>query len=568
MNPEMIADLQAGLSQRDHLLSQLLQRIEAMEVQNRNTPDQPPQASNNTSNVPPAKKKTVKGKNPVPKASVTQPKRKKATVNPTNEHTPVRQRARSATPMSAKKSPLQMVKQDHPQGFEHTKEAFYVHIKVLWGLVPKNSVPVAPSEEQLRSFYQRFRCTDEIDSAISGGPSLLALDTIQTLKKAREQRQKVGKHMIHLSEFNIRYIHSSLSQLGITTWLPNLDEQPDSLYNVAHRMAAIKTFRECVAGNAYSFMNINHAFIEDFELLKQAYDHYVHYVWLNVYSKEKKEKGKHRKDEERKALQTARERLRDRRYKFAVNQNFPKRYLKIIKPVQAHSDDEYFPKKEVYLIKKLPFRSEAANEFFRRLDDVMKNSGQEDGKRSLARRRIRIKNAPMTIFPKAPKNMPLDFYDVNWFNSKLPAQRQNLADLDSVAFIKNPMQSLMFTDPTEKLGNTRFVESRWDEATKDYNLDFLEQQDSDSPSESDEASDYGASIDLSQTDGEEDEEDDSEEDQEEDDGDEDMGVGGSGTREEDENYEEFDDNVEMSIEHFGKGTYTGGLHDNEWNAWQ
>ena len=79
-------------------------------------------------------------------------------------------------------------------------------------------------------------------------------------------------------------------------------------------MAAIKTFRECVAGNAYSFMNINHAFIEDFELLKQAYDHYVHYVWLNVYSKEKKEKGKHRKDEERKVLQTSRKRVSHIKY--------------------------------------------------------------------------------------------------------------------------------------------------------------------------------------------------------------------------------------------------------------
>lgn len=83
--------------------------------------------------------------------------------------------------------------------------------------------------------------------------------------------------MLHLSEFNICYIHSFLSQLGIFDWIPNLDEQPDSLYNVAHKMA-IKTFRECVAGKTYAFMNVNQTYVNNFKLLKQAYNHYVDFV--------------------------------------------------------------------------------------------------------------------------------------------------------------------------------------------------------------------------------------------------------------------------------------------------
>ncbi|KAA1095105.1 hypothetical protein PGT21_035590 [Puccinia graminis f. sp. tritici] len=68
-----------------------------------------------------------------------------------------------------------MVKQDHPEGFEHTKEAFYVHIKVLWGLVKKRAVPNTPSPKQLAKFYQRFSSTEQIQSAITGGPNLVAL---------------------------------------------------------------------------------------------------------------------------------------------------------------------------------------------------------------------------------------------------------------------------------------------------------------------------------------------------------------------------------------------------------
>jgi hypothetical protein len=124
----------------------------------------------------------------------------------------------------------------------HQQEAFYVHIRVLWGLVKKRAVPSTPSADQVSSFYQRFSSTDQINSAIKQGPRLVALDTIQTLKEARQERTKLGKHMMHISDFNIRYVHTSLLQLGLSAWIPNLNEQPDSLYNEAHKICAIRTF--------------------------------------------------------------------------------------------------------------------------------------------------------------------------------------------------------------------------------------------------------------------------------------------------------------------------------------
>jgi hypothetical protein len=40
-------------------------------------------------------------------------------------------------------------------------------------------------------------------------------------------------------------------------------------------------------------------------------------------------------------------------------------------------------------------------------------------------------------------------------------------------------------------------------------------------------------------------------------------------RQANENYEMFDDcNEEMDIEHYGKGSYSGGVHESEWNTWQ
>ncbi|KAA1095104.1 hypothetical protein PGT21_035587 [Puccinia graminis f. sp. tritici] len=300
---------------------------------------------------------------------------------------------------------------------------------------------------------------------------------------------KLGKHIVNISDFHVRYVHTSLLQLGLSSWHPNLNEQADSLYNEAHKICAIRSFQQMVAGGAYQYMNVNARYVDNFDLLKQTYDHYVHYVLAKIFDKEKKEEGKHFRDEERKVLQTARERLKEKRYKFAVNNNFPKRYLDIIKCVQAHSNDEFYPSKSVYIVKKLPFRSQSADVFFRRLDEVMKQSALEEGQRDQSRRQIRVKDAPNT--------------------------RQNLANVDAVAFLSNPSDSLRFKDPIEKLSNKRFSEERWDDATKKYNMDFLtpKEQDSDSDNE-DGDSDYGKSIDLEKTDGEDDNKEEEEEEEE------------------------------------------------------
>ncbi|KAA1099778.1 hypothetical protein PGT21_020224 [Puccinia graminis f. sp. tritici] len=568
MDASMIAELQAGLAQRDALITQLLNRVSAMEL---NNASKAPEGSKKKSTSAGAaqsgsgetSKKKMSNKAGKKKATTTPTPTSKAVPKPPTNlgsatKTPVKQRARSATPASAsKKSPLQMVKQDHPEGFEHTK--------VLWGLIKKRAVPNTPSPEQLATFYQRFSSTEQIQSAVTGGPNLVALEMINTLKEAREKRMKLGKHIVNISDFHIQYIHTSLSQLGLFAWNPNLNEQADSLYNEAHKICAIRSFRQMVAGGAYQYMNVNATYVDNFDLLKQTYDHYVHYVLAKIFDKEKKEQGKHFRDEERKVLQTARERLREKRYKFAVNNNFPKQYLEIIKCVQAHSDDEFYPSKSVYIVKKLPFRSRSADIFFRRLNEVMKQSSLEEGRRDQSRRRIRVKDAPNTVFPKAPKGLPIDFYDAEWFNEKLPAQRQNLANIDAVAFLSNPNDSLRFKDPIEKLSNKRFAEERWDDATKPYNMDFLtpKEQDSDSDDE-DGDSDYGESIDLEKTDGEDDDEEEEEEEEEEEDADDDVNMRG----EADENFEEFDDpEADMKMEHYGKGSYLGGLNDEEWNTW-
>jgi hypothetical protein len=74
-------------------------------------------------------------------------------------------------------------------------------------------------------------------------------------------------------------------------------------------MAAIKTFCECVAGGAYAYMNFKAFFADDIDLLAQAYKHYVHFTWVATYTREQGEQGRRDRDERRKVLQMACERV-------------------------------------------------------------------------------------------------------------------------------------------------------------------------------------------------------------------------------------------------------------------
>jgi hypothetical protein len=246
--------------------------------------------------------------------------------------------------------------------------------------------------------------------------------------------------------------------------------------------------------------------------------------------------------------------------KFATDHKFPKRYVEILKDISAHSDDEYYPPKGFYVVKKLPFRSDAADRFIRRLDQVMHETNKANGGRPQGRIRVRVKNPGLTIYPKAPKGLPIDFYNPTWFNEKLPAQRRVIADVENVTFLPNPDLSFKPNQPDEKLNSKKFSEKHWEKATTAYDLDFLIENKSDSePDNHNDDSDYGGSIDLeaeSSSDDEEEEDEYEEEEQPKD-------KGKTKAASVDENYEEFDEDEEMQV-----AGVSGGMTADEWNDWQ
>ncbi|KAA1110944.1 hypothetical protein PGT21_034682 [Puccinia graminis f. sp. tritici] len=480
--------MQAQLASRDEVISKLIEKVELKEAET--STNLPPQVDKGKS----AAKKAKPHRAPAnrPKASTSAHTNSKSqTPTKSSQPSPRRtpsgsQRKRVATPKtsSPKTHPCQMVSRDMPESFAPTRDALYVHIKIIWNLLEQKTIPGPPHPDTLRELTASFSNADEITQRAddASGAALIPVRDVVTLKGLQLGQKKVGKGLVNLEEFFVSYTQAVLARLGIRVWAPDLEDFPDSLYNKACRQAALKSFCQAAVGGAYAYMNINKKYATDLALLIPAYNHFVQFLQTTRYNREKNQTGKFRMDEERRVISKAREQLRDTRLKFALNQNLPKRYQRIISDVNCHSNDEYSPKKAVYIVKTLKFWSENATKFFRHLD-------------------IGRVGRP------------------TWFKDLLPQQRMEIANTREVAFLPDASQSLMGKHlPSEKLSDKKFIQEFFDRLSQPYDLSHEIEDNGEGDEETDDEDDAsfnGEEIDLANTSNEDDDEDEADEDDEE-----------------------------------------------------
>jgi hypothetical protein len=158
---------------------------------------------------------------------------------------------------------------------------------------------------------------------------------------------------------------------------------------------------------------------------------------------------------------------------------------------KSTSDDERDPNgkkirgRPIHIIKKRPERSAAVTRFFQILDAKRKEDARRDPD---TRWKERIRQEPPTThsaettFTTVPPNMPVDYFDPQYFNSLQPRLRAKAASFQ-VALLPNVEMSFTGCDD-ERLSDAAFNKKYSDDVFARYNLvddvDFLAPEDSDS----------------------------------------------------------------------------------------
>ncbi|PLW51405.1 hypothetical protein PCASD_00412 [Puccinia coronata f. sp. avenae] len=87
---------------------------------------------------------------------------------------------------SKKQNPQQMQTGKYPTNYTSTKNAMFIHIKMLWGLLKADSVPEPPSLRDLEEFYSHFSNEQHINKAAqTSSPAIINPPEVELLKDTR-----------------------------------------------------------------------------------------------------------------------------------------------------------------------------------------------------------------------------------------------------------------------------------------------------------------------------------------------------------------------------------------------
>lgn len=167
-----------------------------------------------------------------------------------------------------------------------------MHIKLMWGMIEAGSIPPPADPRSLEAFARSFNTIGQVQLVMENTASanLVAEAEILTLKQGRRGAIKLGRGLLHIDDVTVHMINSHLARLGIYLWGPDLTKAADSLFNSACRLAALKSFREVSLNGVYP--NVDKSFLNNFTLLTQAYNHFVHYLSAQRVKKETASPGK------------------------------------------------------------------------------------------------------------------------------------------------------------------------------------------------------------------------------------------------------------------------------------
>jgi len=153
---------------------------------------------------------------------------------------------------------------------------------------------------------------------------------------------------------------------------------------------------------------------------------------------------------------------------------YPRRYRDLVDP-KATSDDEADPSgrtikgQKVFLINKRPERSSKFEVFIRRLDKKRYETAQMDSRKRWKERPRELPSQPkQTAYPTLPSNMPIDYFDHEYYNSLQPRLRHDITNT-KIALL--PDVNLSFTGTAdEKLTDQVFNSKYGAEVLMKYNL--------------------------------------------------------------------------------------------------
>ncbi|KAF6756056.1 hypothetical protein DFP72DRAFT_810678 [Ephemerocybe angulata] len=331
---------------------------------------------------------------------------------------------------------FQLKRVDLPKDIQGFKDALMLHVRIIWRLLTRKSIPIDPSPTVLEEFNKRFQSSTTVNVHRHSNILLIAIAKVRGAASTANSQlnSRIVRQARGMEEHIVQYIDSRIASYGLEEWAVDFNQSPYSAYNSAMRIIALDTFKQAVISHAYASLKPNLKYAEDTGMTTRLYDHIVHHYFFRRYTREKVNPGVVNATDNAGPTYQNRIRLAKARRKWLIDNRYPARYVSLIKPA-ATSDDERDPEgtmvggRPVFYIKKRPERSEEVTRFLRILDKKRERSAKVDPS---CRWKERARREPPggseeTAFLSIPIEMPVDYFDPTFFNDLPPKLRAKAA---------------------------------------------------------------------------------------------------------------------------------------------
>ncbi|KAJ7075270.1 hypothetical protein B0H15DRAFT_961763 [Mycena belliarum] len=366
----------------------------------------------------PSSARAGKRKERTPPDDDTRP-RKKANKTPPKPPEQQRKQARRDETRLTKKSGLTASEKS-------LQPAVNLHTQIMWGIYTSTDVPKPPSPAQVAAFQRRFATADQWDEFVStqtydDADTTAAISALRTSIQTR-RRTPIINNILCVKEHHLTTIFSGIFSAGLLEWRPDvIGGTPDSLYNRAHELVAIRTFQVVATAMAYRRLSPDLTRVKDVPLLTRLFRHYIYSVVKPKILKESLMAGSVVAHAQRTDSYKRRSALGKARTKKVLGDGWTERVCALTSESFCNSDDEYDPADGFYIIKPKPVRSANATAWVRIVDQDRDVVAKSNGRVVERTRKIVADDQPSSITAHLPRRVPLDWFDPTEFN-KLPAE--------------------------------------------------------------------------------------------------------------------------------------------------
>ncbi|KAJ6593731.1 hypothetical protein B0H19DRAFT_847343, partial [Mycena capillaripes] len=158
------------------------------------------------------------------------------------------------------------------------------HARILMGHLSQSALPIRLPASHMATFEARFASAEDVDAQLNETlasaipPSLSVYEQVSAfLNTAKAMDSQTASDAARVGDHHLRAAFSAIANAGLHSFTPDVFDNPEFMYNLAHEHIFIHSFRSLGLVFAYSaIFPVDLELIKDEHLLRRFYRSFIY----------------------------------------------------------------------------------------------------------------------------------------------------------------------------------------------------------------------------------------------------------------------------------------------------